>query len=324
MGCAKRLRGATVGAFLMSFLMLGAAQEYPVKPVKTVIAFTPASATDVLGRVVTQRLSELWIQPVVPENRPGAGGSIASAGVARSDPDGYTLLLNSNAHAVNPAIYTKLSYDTLRDFANVVPVVSAAQVLVVSPDSPLKGVADLVAHAKSHPSALNFAHAGQGSGTHMNLEVFAAAAGIKVTQIAYRGTPEAFTAVMSRSVDAFWMPLPGSVSILSSGKLKALAVSTPARSPLLPDVPTTGEAGVANANFPGWLGIWAPAGTPTIVVNRVNADVRRILAEPEVREKLVGLGGVPMDMTPEQFAKFVRSEIEFAREIVRRAAIKPQ
>lgn len=308
----------------MSFLMLGAAQEYPVKPVKTVIAFTPASATDVLGRVVTQRLSELWIQPVVPENRPGAGGSIASAGVARSDPDGYTLLLKSNAHSVNPAIYTKLSYDTLRDFANVVPVVSAAQVLVVSPDSPFKGVADLVAHAKSHPSALNFAHAGQGSGTHMNLEVFAAAAGIKVTQIAYRGTPEAFTAVMSRSVDAFWMPLPGSVSILSSGKLKALAVSTPARSPLLPDVPTTGEAGVAKANFPGWLGIWAPAGTPTIVVNRVNADVRRILAEPEVREKLVGLGGVPMDMTPEQFAKFVRSEIEFAREIVRRAAIKPQ
>lgn len=308
----------------MSFLMLGAAQEYPVKPVKTVIAFTPASATDVLGRVVTQRLSELWIQPVVPENRPGAGGSIASAGVARSDPDGYTLLLKSNAHSVNPAIYTKLSYDTLRDFANVVPVVSAAQVLVVSPDSPFKSVADLVARAKSHPSALNFAHAGQGSGTHMNLEVFAAAAGIKVTQIAYRGTPEAFTAVMSRSVDAFWMPLPGSVSILSSGKLKALAVSTPARSPLLPDVPTTGEAGVANANFPGWLGIWAPAGTPTIVVNRVNADVRRILAEPEVREKLVGLGGVPMDMTPEQFAKFVRSEIEFAREIVRRAAIKPQ
>lgn len=324
MGCVKTLRSATVGVLLLSFLMMAAAQEYPVKPVKAVIAFTPGSATDVLGRVVTQRLSELWSQAVVPENRPGAGGSIASAGVARSDPDGYTLLLNSNAHAVNSAIYAKLSYDTLRDFVNVVPVVSAPQVLVVSPESPFTSVADLVAYAKSHPSALNFAHAGQGSGTHMNLEVFAAAAGIKVTQIAYRGTPEAYTAVMSRSVDAFWMPLPGSVSILRSGKLKALAVSTPARSPLLPDVPTTVQAGVANANFPGWLGIWASAGTPTSIVNKINTDVRRALAEPDVREKLIGLGGVPMDMTPEQFAKFVRSEIEFAHEIVRRAPIKLQ
>lgn len=324
MGCTRTLRSATVGVLLLIFLILAAAQEYPVKPVKAVIAFTPGSATDILGRVVTQRLSEIWNQPVVAENRPGAGGSIASAGVARSDPDGYMLLLNSNAHAVNPAIYAKLSYDTLRDFVDVVPVVSAAQVLVVSPDSPFKSVAGLVAHARSHPSALNFAHAGQGSGTHMNLEVFAAATGIKVTQIAYRGTPEAYTAVMSRSVDAFWMPLPGSVSILRSGKLKALAVSTPARSPLLPDVPTTDEAGVANASFPGWLGVWAPAGTPTSVVNRINADVRRVLAEPEVREKLLGLGGVPMDMAPEQFAKFVRGEIEFAHEIVRRAAIKLQ
>jgi tripartite-type tricarboxylate transporter receptor subunit TctC len=301
-----------------------AAQNFPVKPVKAVITFTPGSATDIIGRVVAQKLADYWGQPVVPENRAGAGGSIASAMVAKSDPDGHTLLINSNAHTVNPAIYAKLPYDTLKDFANIVPLVMAPQVLVVSPDGPHKSVADLVSFAKSKPEALNFAHAGVGSGTHLNLEVFIAAAGIKVTQIAYKGTPEAFTAVISRTADAYWVPLSAGLSNIRSGKLKALAVSTPKRNPTLPDIPTTGEAGVQNADSPGWFGIWAPAGTPAEVVNKINADVRRALADPGVKERLINLGGDPLDMTPDQFSKFVESEVERGKAIIKRAGIQPQ
>lgn len=324
MGTTRRMLRAALSLAAMSLTVAAVAQEYPVKPVKGVITFTPGSATDVIGRVVMQKLSEVWGQPVVPENRAGAGGSIASAAVAKADPDGYTLLINSNAHSVNPAIYAKLPYDTLKDFVDVVPMVMAPQVLVVSPEGPYKSVADLVAFAKSKPEALNFAHAGVGSGTHMNLETFIAAAGIKVTQINYKGTPEAFTAVMSKVADAFWTPIAGGISNIRSGKLKPLAVSTPKRNPMLPDVPTTGEAGVANADSPGWFGIWAPAATPPAIVNKINADVRRVLKDPGVRERLLNLGGDPMDLTPEEFKKFVQAEVERSKVIIKAAGIKPQ
>lgn len=308
----------------MSAASGAAAQTYPTRAVKAVITFTPGSSTDIVGRVVMQKLSEYWGHPVVPENRAGAGGSIASAAVAKSEPDGYTLLINSNAHAVNPAIYAKLPYDTLKDFVDVAPMVMAPQVLVVAPDSQFKTVADVVAYGKAKPEALNFAHAGVGSGTHMNLEVFISAANIKVTQISYKGTPEAFTAVMSKVADAFWTPIAGGISNIRSGKLKALAVSTPKRNPMLPDVPTTGEAGVANADSPGWFGIWAPAGTPPAIVDKINADVRRALKDPGVREKLLNLGGDPMEMTADEFRKFVHSEVDRSKGIIKAAGIKPQ
>jgi tripartite-type tricarboxylate transporter receptor subunit TctC len=300
------------------------AQAFPNKPVKTIITFTPGSATDIVGRVVSQKLSEYWGQPVVPENRAGAGGSIASAFVAKAEPDGYTLLINSNAHTVNPAIYAKLPYDTLKDFVDVAPFTIQPQVLVVAPDGPFKTMADLVAYGKAKPEAINFAHAGIGSGTHLNTEVFIAAAGIKVTQIVYKGTPEAFGSVMTRSSDCFWAPLSAALSNVRAGKLRPLAVSTPKRNPMLPDVPTTGEAGVPNADSPGWFGIWAPAGTPAAVVNKINADVRRALADPVVKDRLVNMGQDTLDMTPEAFAKFVRSEVENNFRVIKAAGIKPQ
>jgi tripartite-type tricarboxylate transporter receptor subunit TctC len=301
-----------------------AAQGYPAKPVRVIISFTPGSSTDIVGRIVMQKVSEYWGQPVVPENRSGAGGSIGSAVVAKAAPDGYTLLINSSAHAVNPAIYAKLPYDTTKDFVDVVPLTMQPNVLVVSAASSYKTLMDLVSAAKTKPGAVNFGHAGIGSGTHLNTERLVAAAGIKVTQVPFKGTPEVVAAIYSGSVDCYWVPISAGMSGIRGGKLRPLAVSTGKRNPQLPDVPTTGEAGVKGADSPLWFGVWAPAGTPADVVQKISADVRKALADPGVREKLIHLGNDTMDMPPEEFAKFVRSEIDVYQGIIRAAGIKPQ
>ena len=301
-----------------------AAQGWPTKNVHVVISFTPASATDIVGRLVSAKLSEYWGQPVVPENRAGAGGSIGSAVVAKAAPDGYTLLINSNAHSVNPAIYARLPYDTTKDFVDIVPLSMAPNVLVVNAGAPYKSLMDLVGQAKAKPGTINWGHAGVGSGTHLNTEKLIAAANIKVTQVPFKGTPEVVQAIFSGTVDCYWVPISAGMSHIRNGKLRALAVSSSKRSPTLPDVPTTGEAGVRGADAPLWFGVWGPAGIPADVVNKINADVRRALADPGVKEKLANLGNDPMDMSPQEFAKFVRSEIEDYQRVVRAAGIKPQ
>jgi len=300
------------------------AQSYPGKPVRVIISFTPASATDIVGRLVSARLAEYWGQPVVPENRAGAGGSIGSAVVAKAAPDGYTLLINSNAHSVNPAIYANLPYDTVKDFTDIVPLSMAPNVLVVNVDSPHKSLMDLVSLAKSKPGAINFGHAGVGSGTHLNTEKLIAAADIKVTQVPFKGTPEVVQAIFSGSVDCYWVPISAGISHVKNGKLRALAVSSSKRSPALPEVPTTGEAGVPGADAPLWFGVWGPAGMPAEVVRKINGDVRKALAEAAVKQRLANLGNDPMDMSPEEFARFVRSEINDYQRVVRAAGIKPQ
>lgn len=300
------------------------AQSYPSKPVRVIISFTPASATDIVGRLVSARLAEYWGQPVVPENRAGAGGSIGSAVVAKAAPDGYTLLINSNAHSVNPAIYANLPYDTVKDFTDIVPLSMAPNVLVVNADSQHKSLMDLVSLAKSKPGAINFGHAGVGSGTHLNTEKLIAAADIKVTQVPFKGTPEVVQAIFSGSVDCYWVPISAGISHVKNGKLRALAVSSSKRSPALPDVPTTGEAGVKGADAPLWFGVWGPAGMPADLVRKINGDVRKALAEPAVKQRLANLGNDPMDMSPEEFARFVRSEINDYQRVVRAAGIKPQ
>jgi len=202
------------------------AQGYPNKPVRAIVSFTPGSSTDIVGRLVMAKVSEYWGQPVVLENRAGAGGSIGSNVVATAGADGYTLLINSSAHAVNPAIYAKLPYDTLKDFVDVVPLTSQPNVLVVGVNSPHKSVMDLVNFAKANPGKLNFGHAGIGSGTHLNTERFLAAADIKVTQIPFKGTPEVIANILSNSVDCYWAPISAALSNVKSGKLRPLAVST--------------------------------------------------------------------------------------------------
>ncbi len=299
-------------------------QGYPSKPVHAIISFTPGSSTDIVGRVVMQKVSEYWGQPVVAENRAGAGGSIGSAIVARSAPDGYTLLINSSAHSVNPAIFAKLPYETTRDFVDIVPLAVQPNVLVVSAASPHKTIGDLISFARAKPGALNFGHAGLGSGTHLSTEKLIAAAGVKVTQIPFKGTPEVVTALLGGSVDCYWVPISAGLANIKSGKLRPLAVSSAKRSSQLPEVPTNGEAGIPNANSPLWFGIWGPAGTPADIVAKISADVRRAMADAAVREKLAGLGNDPMDMSTEEFARFVRSEIEDYSRVVKAAGLKPQ
>jgi tripartite-type tricarboxylate transporter receptor subunit TctC len=318
-----RVSKTLLGAALLAFAAQAAAQ-YPNKSVHMVISFTPGSSTDIVGRIVSQKLSEMWGQPVVPENRGGAGGSIGSAVVAKAEPDGYTLLINSNAHSVNPAIYAKLPYETTRDFTDIVPLAIQPNVLVVTANSPYKTLMDLVNAAKAKPGSINWGHAGIGSGTHLNTERFIAASGIKVTQVPFKGTPEVFAAMFSGDVNAYWAPISAAMGALKGGRLRPLAVSTAKRNPTLPDVPTTGEAGVKGADSPLWFGIWGPAKMPQDIVNKINADTRKALADPQVKERLQNGGNETMDMSAQEFARFVRSEIDTYQQVIKAAGIKPQ
>jgi tripartite-type tricarboxylate transporter receptor subunit TctC len=314
-----------LAVLLSAFAVQAFAQSYPTKPVHIVISFTPGSSTDIVGRIVIQKLTEMWGQPVVPENRAGAGGSIGSAAVAKAAPDGYTLLMNSNAHCVNPAIYAKLPYDTVKDFTDIAPLAEQPNVLVVdAAKSPHKSLNDLVAYAKANPGKLNFGHAGIGSGTHLNTVKLVNAAGIDVVQVPFKGTPEVVAAILSGNVDCYWVPISAGMSNMKAGRLRALAVSTAKRNPTLPDLPTTAEAGVKGADFGLWFGLWGPAGVPAEIAAKINADVRKALADPGVKEKLVNLGNAPMEMSQQEFARFVRAEIDDYQRVVRAAGIKPQ
>jgi tripartite-type tricarboxylate transporter receptor subunit TctC len=300
------------------------AQAYPNKPVHAIISFTPGSSTDIVGRVVAQKLSEMWGQPVLAENRAGAGGSIGTAFVAKAPADGYTLLIDSNAHTVTPSIYAKLPYDTLKDFVDIAPLAVQPNVLIVNATSSYKTLMDLVNAAKAKPGVINWGHAGVGSGTHLNTEKFVAAAKINVTQIPFKGTPEVIQAMLSGSVDCYWAPISAAIPHIKGGRVRPLAVSTSKRNGQLPDVPTTGEAGVQGADAPLWFGLWAPAGTPANIIAKISADTRKALADPGVRDRLSNLGNDTMDMSPEEFAKFVRSEIDEYARVIKGAGIKPQ
>ncbi len=284
------------------------AQAYPSKPVHVIISFSPGSSTDIVGRVVAQKLAEMWGQPVLAENRAGAGGSIGTAFVAKAAADGYTLLIDSNAHAVTPSIYAKLPYDVEKDFVDIVPLAVQPNVLIVNAGSPYKSLMDVVNAAKAKPGAINWGHAGVGSGTHLNTEKFVDAAKINVTQVP----------------DCYWAPISAAIPHIKGGRVRPLAVSTAKRNGQLPDVPTTGEAGVKGADAPLWFALWGPAGIPAGIVNKISADTRTALKDPAVRDRLVGLGNDTMDMSPEEFKKFVRSEVQEYARVVKTAGIKPQ
>src|SRR5262245_60017741 len=280
-----KLSRMVLGAALLALSGLAAAQ-YPNKPVQVILAFTPGSAVDIVGRIVTAKLSEMWGQPVVNDNRSGAGGSIGSAAVARAAPDGYTLLVTSNAHTVNPAIMAKLPYDTLKDFTDIAPFTEQPNVMVVNVDSPYKSLADLVAAAKAKPGAINIGHAGIGSGTHLSTEKFIAAANIKVVEVPFKGTPEVIAAILSHNVDGYWAPISAGLAQIKGGKLRPLAVTTAKRSSVLPDVPTIGEAGVKGAESALWVAMWGPAGMSPELVHKINADVRKALVDPATKARL--------------------------------------
>jgi len=319
MRCVRILAVLALGLLPASAVF---AQGYPNKPVRFVVPFTAGSATDILARTVGQQLSVLWGQPVVIDNRPGAGGTIGAAIVAKSPGDGYTLLVHSAAHAYNPAIYSSLTYDTVRDFVEVVPLAGQPNVLVVAPSTGMKSVADLIATAKQKPGALNFASAGNGSGTHINGEKFRIAAGIDVLHIPYKGTPEALADTMAGRVTYFFSPISAALPQVREGKLVALGVSTAKRSNVLPSVPTIAESGLPGFDYNLWVGMFAPAGTPADLVERINRDVLRVLQTPEAKERLTALGAEAMPMTPAEFRKFVQDEIADSGKVVKAAGIR--
>ena len=300
------------------------AQGFPNKPVHVIVPFTAGSATDILARTIGQKLAESWGQPVVVDNRPGAGGTIGAGVVAKSPADGYTLLVHSAAHAYNPSIYPTLPYDTVKDFVEVVPLAGQPNVLVVSPSAGIKSVGELIAMAKQKPGQLNFSSAGTGSGTHINAEKFKLAAGIHVVHIPYKGTPEALTDTMGGRVTYFFSPISAALPNVREGKLVALAVSTAKRSSVLPNVPTVAEAGLPGFDYNLWVGLFAPAGTPPEIVDKINKDVNHVLQLPDVKERLTNLGAEAMPMTPAEFKQFVRGEIEDSAKVIKAAGIKPQ
>jgi tripartite-type tricarboxylate transporter receptor subunit TctC len=299
-------------------------QDFPLKPVRIVSPFAAGGNTDTLSRYLAPKLFERLGHPVIIENRPGAGGTLGAAVVAKSAPDGYTLLVPSAGHAANPAIYANLPYDTLKDFAGVTPLASLPNVLIVAPSKGYKTAADLVARAKAHPGELNYGSAGNGSATHMNAELFRQSAKFEAQHVPYKGTPEAMTEVVAGRIDFFFAPLSSALPLIKDNRVQALAVGTAKRSPLLPDVPTTVEAGYPNSEYMFWVGLLAPAATPKAIIDKLNAAVLKALSAPEIVEKLRVLGAEPMPMSPAAFDTFLKQDTARMTEVVKSAGIKAQ
>ena len=302
----------------------GSGQAYPDKPIRVIVPFTAGSGTDIVARTVGEFMSRSLKQPIIIENRPGAGGTLGAAQVARSAPDGYTLLVHSAGHVANAAIYPNLPYDTIRDFAGVTPLASLPNVLIVAPAKGLRGVQDLVDRARASPGALNYGSAGNGSATHMNAEIFRLSAKFTAQHVPFKGTPEAMTEIAAGRLDFFFAPLSSALPLIRDGRLQALAVGTAQRSPLLPDVPTTTEAGFAQSDYVFWVALFAPAATPRAIVDRLNAEALKALASPEAREKLAVLGAEPMPMSPAVFDAFIQSEAARMAQVVKSAGIQVQ
>jgi len=300
-----------------------AASSYPAKAIKFVVPFTPGSATDILARIIGDRLAMRWGQPVVVENRPGAGGTIGAAVVAKAEPDGYTLVVVSVGHVVNPQIYGNLPYDTLHDFAGVIPFGNLPSVLAVPPSLAVKSVAELIAMAKARPGALNYASGGVGSASHINAETFRAATGIDVVHVPTKGAQEMMVETMTGRTQFGFYPIIAALPMIRDGKLVALAVSSGRRSAALPELPTIAEAGVPGAEFDFWIGLLVPAKTPGMIVAKLNSEIAHILAEPEVRQRLAALGVAPMPMSPAQFDAYMREEYISLGRVMKAAGVTP-
>ena len=314
-------------AVLAASLLAGTALAQPAGSCKTmrmIVPFTAGSVTDIVARSVAEPMGKSMGQTIVIENKPGAGGTIGAALVARSDPDGCTLLIHSSGHALNPAIYPNLPYDTIKDLTGVTPLVAVPNVLVVSPSRGWKTVADLIAAAKAKPGALNYASAGTGSATHMNAEKFKLRAGIDAQHVPFKGTPDALTDVIGGRDDWFFAPMASALPMVKDGKVLALAVSSAQRSPALPDVPTTIEAGVPDSDYTLWVGMIVPSATPPAIVKRLHDEAARAVNAPEMKTRLATLGAEPFIMEPAAFNAYIKSEMEAAALIARSANLKAQ
>jgi tripartite-type tricarboxylate transporter receptor subunit TctC len=299
-------------------------QTWPARPVKAIVPIGPGSMTDIVPRVVFEQLSAQLGQPIIIENRPGAGQTTGARIVARAERDGYTLLVNSSAQAIAPSLYSNLGYDPARDFISVIPLGVAPHILVVPADRGFKTARDFADAAKAKPGAFNFGSSGIGTATHLSAERFKRSAGIDAVHIAFKGGAETIAELIAGRLDFFFGPLGVVLPHIRAGKLTALAMNGGKRSPLLPDVPTTLEAGFADAEYPLWFGVFVPAHTPPAIVNRLHSETAKALEAPKVREKLTVLGVEPLTMTQAEFTAYVETEISVNASLVKAAGLKPE
>jgi tripartite-type tricarboxylate transporter receptor subunit TctC len=300
------------------------AEDWPSRTIKAIVPITPGSVIDVAPRLVFEQLATQLGQPIVVENRPGAGQTMGASAVARAEPDGYTLLVNSAAHAIAPSLYPTLDYHPARDFAAVIPLGLTPFVLVAPPERGLRTAADLAAAAKAKPGAFNFSSPGVGSASHLSAERFRLSAGVAATHVPFKGGAEAMTEVIAGRIDFAFIALGAALPQIRAGKLVALAVNGEARSPSLPDVPTLRQAGFTDAEYPMWFGIFVPVKTPRSIVEKLHHETAKALQQPKIRERLAGLGVDPLDMTPAEFDALVQREIDTNAALVKAIGLKAQ
>ena len=312
----------TLGAISL-FLAIGTAhaQTWPAKPIRVIVPFPPASGTDTIARPVLAQVAKQLGQPIVIENRPGAGGTIGMAAVAQSEPDGYTFLVHSNSFTVVPATYKKLSFDTVRDFVGVMPIAALPMALVVAPAKGYRSLADLVTAGKAKPGAMTYASAGAGGATHLGAERFRMAAGFEGVHVPYKGSAEALTDVMTARVDYYFSPIGLALPQIKAGKLAALAVSSSNRSSGLPDVPTTLESGLPNSDYNVWVGLMALAKTPRPIVQRLHDELVKAIQTNEVHDSFKALVAEPMIMSLDQFDALLKIEFSMNAALVKAAGV---
>jgi tripartite-type tricarboxylate transporter receptor subunit TctC len=300
------------------------AANFPSRPIRVVVGFTPGGQPDIYARMIQVKLTDIFHQQIVVDNRPGAGGIIGTQIVVDAPADGHTLLSVSSAHVTSPAVRAKMPYDTLRDLAGITLTANATYVLVTPPSLNIKTVPELIALAKAKPGQINFSSAGNGSGTHFAGEMFKQSAGIDVVHIPFMGIPESLTDTISGRVQFTMAPIASSVSLIRDGRLRALGVSSKKRSSIYPELPTIAEQGLAGFEWDSWGGLLAPAKTPLAVINKINREVVRILALPDIIERLRGLGAEPNPSTPAEMDAFVARQLNMVAQIAKKAGIEPQ
>ena len=315
----------TMAALLLpAATTVAVAQDYPNRPIRMIVPLTAGSGADIAGRIVGKYMSEVWHQPVVIENRPGAGGQIGTQAVIKSDADGYTLLVQSASHAANSAIYKSLPYDPLKDLVDVARLGVTPYVMVTAPNGRYRSLKALIEAAKASPGNIPFASAGVGSSTHLAAEYVVDLAGIKMLHVPYRGSPEAIQDTIAGRTAFYMAPINTAIGLVNEGRLAAIGVSTRRRADVMPQVVPLAEQGFPGYDVSLWFGMWAPAGTPPAVVQKLNAQVASILQNADVIEQFGKLGISPLPMSPQEFAAFVRSEIAVYQRVVKQAGIPLQ
>ncbi len=317
----RRVLFLAAAAFAMN---AGAQSGWPEKPVRIMVPFAPGGQTDIIGRILAERYTQLWGKSVLVENRIGASGSIGTDVVAKSPPDGYMLQIAAiNTHGANPALFgSKLPYDPVKDFTPIIWVNSSINVLVVNPNSPFRNLRELLDYAKANPGKLTFGTAGSGSSMHLFMEVLKMMTATDITHVPYKGSGPAGQDVMGNQITMVFDSMPGAWPFVQSGRFKALAVSSGKRAPNAPDVPTVAENGVPGYDYVSWLGLVGPAGMPRDLVARINADTNRLLQTAEVKDRFDKLGTVPVGGTPEEFGAYIRNQVATWHKVVRASGAK--